>query len=198
MRGFNFKKSVQALNLLAIKSGGRINKMKALKLIWLADRLHTRKYGRSITGDDYFALPKGPVPSATRDILEANDHLGDIAMDYASEYISQDTHDKFYYRSLTEANQNVFSQTDLDVLALVFDTFGTVGHFELSELSHHFPEWVRFKSALETGLSSRFRILQSDFFGESDIHYDIFNESPEDLSIVKEIYNEREDILSIL
>ena len=89
MRGFNYKKSAQALNYLANKNGGTLNKMKAIKLIWLADRLNLRKYGRSITGDDYYALPNGPVPSATRDILESSDFLDDIASVYASEYITE-------------------------------------------------------------------------------------------------------------
>ena len=97
MRGFNYKKAVQALNFFAKEDGGTINKMKSIKLIWLADRLHLRKYGRSITGDEYFALPNGPVPSATRDVLECNNFMDDIASDYASEYII--AHEKYNFKS---------------------------------------------------------------------------------------------------
>ena len=106
MRGFNYKKSVQALNILAFKNGGVINKMKAIKLIWLSDRLHLRKFGRTITGDDYYALPNGPVPSATRDILESSNFLDDVASDYAKEYITEI--DKYNYTSVIKANTKVF------------------------------------------------------------------------------------------
>ncbi len=38
---FDYKKATQALNFFAIKCGGKIDKMKALKLIFFADRYHT-------------------------------------------------------------------------------------------------------------------------------------------------------------
>jgi hypothetical protein len=41
------------LNFFAIREGGRLNRMKAVKLVWLADRLQLRKYYRSITHDVY-------------------------------------------------------------------------------------------------------------------------------------------------
>jgi hypothetical protein len=44
--------------------------MKAYKLLWLADRYHLRQYGRTITGDTYFALPLGLIPSDAKNILE--------------------------------------------------------------------------------------------------------------------------------
>ena len=48
-------------------------KMKALKLVYIADRYHLRKYGRLITNDTYFAMNYGPVPSGTKDIAEASE-----------------------------------------------------------------------------------------------------------------------------
>src|SRR5258708_1972783 len=141
MRGFNYKKAVQALNLLAINNGGILNKMKAIKLIWLADRLHLRKFGRSITGDEYYAMPNGPVPSGTRDVLEGTNFLDDMASDYASEYIS--AVDKYNFKSLSSPNLNVFSDTDIESLDIVFLKFGHFDHFALSDLSHFFPEWKK-------------------------------------------------------
>ena len=65
-----YKKATQALNFLAKKKGGKINRMKALKLIYFADRLHLRTYGRPIIGDDYWAMQFGPVPSCTNNIAK--------------------------------------------------------------------------------------------------------------------------------
>ena len=59
----SYKKATQALNFFALKKDGKINKMKAIKLIYLADRLHLRKYGRPIVGDIYWAMKLGPVGS---------------------------------------------------------------------------------------------------------------------------------------
>jgi uncharacterized phage-associated protein len=55
----DYEKCTQALNFFAQKAGGQINKMKALKLIFFADRYHVRKYGRLLTNDNYMAMEHG-------------------------------------------------------------------------------------------------------------------------------------------
>lgn len=196
MRGFNYKKSVQALNLLANLSGGSINKMKAIKLIWLADRLHLRKFGRTITGDEYYALPNGPVPSATRDVLENSNFIEDSATDYASEYITEI--DKYNYRSLIEGNYKVFSQSDVNILKTVFSTYGHLDHFALSDFSHNFPEWKKHESALSKKLSSRFPIVADDFFLNFDDKTGLFIDSEESLNISKSIFSENSKVVTVL
>src|SRR5690554_5647220 len=84
---FDLKKATQALNWLAVKSGGRINKLKALKLIYLADRYHLRKYGRLITNDSYFAMDYGPVPSGVKDLAEVSEFLGKDEQNYSKKFI---------------------------------------------------------------------------------------------------------------
>lgn len=86
MNTFNYKKSVQALNYLAVLEGGAINYMKALKLIWLSDRYHLRNHGRTITGDKYFALKNGPVASFTKDII-INKHITEEQSKYSSTFV---------------------------------------------------------------------------------------------------------------
>jgi len=196
MRGFNYKKAVQALNYLAIKSGGSLNKMKAIKLIWLSDRYHLRKYGRLITGDSYFALPNGPVPSATRDVLENSPFLGDIATEYAADFLSGI--DKYTYKSISECNLKVFSKTDIDCLEVVFGKFAKFDHFKLSDISHLFPEWKRYESALNKRLSSRFEILDDDFFENINEESGLFNDTVDDIMLSKQVYTESKNILACL
>jgi hypothetical protein len=43
-----------------------------LKVLFFADVNHLNNYGRPIVGDDYVALPHGPVPQTTYDILKAD------------------------------------------------------------------------------------------------------------------------------
>jgi len=66
---FDHKKATQALNFFAKRAGGKITKLNALKLIYLADRYHLRKYGRPIFSDTYWAMPYGPVASSVKDIV---------------------------------------------------------------------------------------------------------------------------------
>jgi uncharacterized phage-associated protein len=61
--------------------------MKALKLIYFADRYHLRKYGRLVTNDIYYAMNYGPVPSSVKDIAEGSEFLGEKEKEYASNYL---------------------------------------------------------------------------------------------------------------
>src|SRR5438309_84841 len=72
---FSHRKATQALNFFAQRAGGSINKMKALKLVYFADRYHLRKYGRPVVGDEYLAMNYGPVASGTKDLAEMSDFL---------------------------------------------------------------------------------------------------------------------------
>lgn len=157
---FNYVKATQALNYLIIKSGGVINKMKALKLVYLADRYHLRKYGRLITNDTYFAMSYGPIPSGVKDIAEASElFLGDEEREYSSKYI--EPVDNFTLRSTKNVDEAVFSETDMEALSFAWEKFGNLDQFQLSKITHEYPEWKRHEKALE--LDSRIQIYLEDF-----------------------------------
>lgn len=143
---FDYQKSTQALNYFAIQEGGQINKMKALKLVYFADRYHLRKYGRLITNDNYVAMKYGPVPSATRDVAESNDYLDDKAKDYALKFI--EPFDNLVLKSVAELDKEMLSESDLEALQFAWDNFGDKNQFELCDLTHFYPEWLRFQENL--------------------------------------------------
>lgn len=195
MKGFNYKKAVQALNFFAIKEGGSINKMKALKLVWLSDRLHLRQYSRTITGDIYFALKNGPVASTTRNLME-DWEIGDchhlwsletIERVYRNLFITQGQ-DNYFFDSIKNLDEKVFSKTDLEILTTIYDKYGHLTEFQLSDLSHEFPEWKQYQTALENGESSRIRISLKDFFKNYDDGRNLFIDSEDYLAISKEMY----------
>lgn len=165
MTKFNYQKTTQALTYLANLANGKLNKMKALKFIWLADRYFVRNYGRMITGDDYYALKNGPVASGTRNILELNSNfLDDEAVTYATEFIEQDPKDKHSYQIKQAAEFKFLSKIERETLDLVFSKFNSKDPFALSDYSHLFPEWKKNESRLTSGLSSRADIDILDFF----------------------------------
>lgn len=186
MRGFNYKKAVQALNYFACTQGGTLNKMKAIKLVWLADRYHLRKYGRTITGDIYFALPHGPVPSTTKDILSMNSFtLSEDEFSYIDEYIKNIA--KYDYASNKEPYLKVFSKTDIESLEDIIKHYGKYDHFSLRDISHKFPEWKRWEQQIgKTG--SRFLMDYSDFFKDPEIKSPLFEEDPEDLKLIQDLF----------
>jgi hypothetical protein len=108
---FDCKKATQALNYLAsAERDKRINKMKAIKLIWVADRFHLRKYGRLLTNDTYVAMKFGPVGSSVKNLAE--DNVRDMSRSmhgYVSAYI-RPSDDRLFYSSVNEPDTKVFSQ----------------------------------------------------------------------------------------
>jgi uncharacterized phage-associated protein len=68
---FNLDKAIETLAYL-LKRLGKTDKAKLMKLVYLADRAHFIRHGYPITGDRQFAMPLGPVPSSTLDMINGN------------------------------------------------------------------------------------------------------------------------------
>lgn len=180
---FNYKKATQALNYLATKEGGKIDKMKALKLIYLADRYHLRKYGRLITNDTYFAMTYGPVPSSLKDIAGASDFLSEDEQGYSCRYLLPSG--DWDVQSIASPDTAMFSETDLEALNFASDKFGHLSQFELVEVTHQFPEWTRHKKSLE--MDSRVQMDIMDFLEDSKTDFDkLFELSSEEKSCRQE------------
>jgi uncharacterized phage-associated protein len=172
MRHFSYKKAVQALNLFAVWGGGSTNKMKSLKLLWLADRLHLNKYGRPIINDTYVAMENGPVASETRDIIQSN-AIGTSkeALSYAQEYLESSGYD---YKSKAAPVEKVFSKSDLTILRMIFDAYGVHGKYKVRDLSHEFPEWKRWEDGLKKKIYKSHKMDYDDFFSEPDGDHPLF------------------------
>jgi uncharacterized phage-associated protein len=190
-RAFDYKKATQAINFFVIREGGVINKMKALKLLWLADRFHLRMYGRSISNDDYLAMKLGPVPSLTKNIVENYHTCPLVQVSYGQRYISQNKEDKYFLDTVATVDLKVFSKTDLQALECVYSQFGSKSQYELSDISHAYPEWTRWEEALKTNPKASFSITEADFFEPSNPKVDpLFDELDDRIRVNCEQYFE--------
>jgi len=188
MERFRTDKALQALVRFGNLGGGSLNKMKALKLIWLSDRYHLRQYGRTITGDQYFAMKNGPVASCTFDLLKGSGISFDRGeMQNIAKYL---TSSQYNYSVGGEADMDVFSETDIEVMDLIWEKYNHYDHFALSELSHNFPEWIRYKANFEIAEKGRYEIIMDDFFVNVSDKIGLFNDSEEFLNESREIFLE--------
>ncbi len=180
---FSHRKATQALNFFARQNGGKINKLKALKLIYFADRHHLRRYGRPITNDRYVAMNYGPVASACKDLAEMSDFLGDEERTYAEPFLQ--TVDKHTYASKGEPDTSVLSASDLESLRFAWETYQGWDAFHLAEHTHRFPEWKRHEAELAS--SSRADMNYLDFLENPDPGVDVLPPlSPETQADFKE------------
>ncbi|MDP3988864.1 MAG: Panacea domain-containing protein [bacterium] len=189
----SYKKAVQALNYFAQKKDGTINKMKAIKLVYFADRLHMRKYGRPIVGDDYWAMKLGPVGSCTKRVAELD--TPPTVSAYIKRYIQPGDDRKQSLISKKPVDVSLFSNTDLECLDMVYIALGDRDQFELAELSHTYPEWKKHEQELRDG-KKRVHMDYADFFSGAQKGDVLFDQKKTDLALAQEIFQEREEVES--
>lgn len=164
---FDYKKATQAINYLTKKEGGRIGKLKLIKLVYLADRYHLRRYGRPMVNDTYFAMPLGPVGSSAKDIAEFSGYLDERERKYAETYLGRGAPDNSVV-SIADVDLEVFSKSELEALDFAYNEFGKLSASSLVDVTHRYPEWSRFKGALESKETTRKQMSYSDFFSDPD------------------------------
>ena len=178
--------------LLSLDDNHRMNKLKLVKLIWAADRYHLRKYGRTVTDSEYFALPHGPVSSLTLDVID-NDEVALYTEDisFISEHITPWESDKNQIVLYNETEDDYLSETDKEALKFAWDTFGDKDPFELADnITHQYPEWSKFREHFDVNNErSRQSIDLNDFF-ENPSEDAFFATDDSILAASKELYEQ--------
>ena len=184
-------KIIQALNYLACHQPDRqLDNMKAYKLLWLADRYHLRQTGCTITGDSYYAMPFGIVPSDAKCILENAKTKLNNPDGYKDKYIKSIENHQF--KSVCDPDLNVFSESDQNALDKVLNLYGNYSALELSNLSHKFPEWTFYQDLLkDKNTKNSYKIDLNHFFEASpEDGKELFADNEELLELTCELYHQ--------
>jgi len=162
---YDRNKATQAILWLLHRNGGAMDKVKLVKLVYLADWNHLIRYGRPIVGGSYRAMKLGPVSS------ELLDHIEETNSDFATEQ----------YRVLakTIANEEFLSESDIEVLDEVYNKYHSVGSFKLVDITHHFKAWD--KNYPDKNSNTSYPLPYEDFFldAEDKSMLDIIREDQE-------------------
>lgn len=70
----HFRKTAAATAVICDQLGGVVGRLDLMKILYASDRAMLQARERTITGDTYFCLPKGPILSATLNL--ANNTYG--------------------------------------------------------------------------------------------------------------------------
>lgn len=166
---FNSKpdKLVDTMLYLALK-GIELDQYKMVKLLYLADREHLRRFGRPITFDKYVAMPFGPVASAAFDLLRGKQALGIDPSDLPFEMRK---HDKFFVvdHPKREIDRSIFSKSDLMILDQTADKYGAMSFDQLYKLTHdHFAYDRAWKSRKTKADEMRFEDFLTEDASKDD------------------------------
>lgn len=166
---FDSEKMVQAIAFFASRGVKDLDTMKSAKLLYFADKEHLLKYGRPIIGDRYYVMKDGPIPTAG--LPQIQDALSktpkgkhDPRFD---EYFRVQRRQQYAEFVATKSpDLDVFSDSDLEVLADVAERYGGKTAWELRDLAHQDPG-VKIADALrlKTGRGSVHMPFQHFFEG---------------------------------
>src|SRR3954462_13905501 len=136
---FREDKATQAAALLLTWAGGRMNYMKLIKLLYLADRTALLRWGRPISFARPLSMKHGPVLSEVLDLINEGSLPGESST--WRETISVPA--EYEVRLIADCPADDLSDMEEDVLAEVFETYGQHAPFALVDILHQtLPEWT--------------------------------------------------------
>ncbi len=110
---------------------------KLNKLLFYIDFAAYRCFGKSVSGEEYMRLPKGPVPRQVTATLEAMEESGLVATRKRERFgfVQNRTF------ALREPDLDRFSSREVDLIHQVVDTFKGWNATQISDHSHRFAGW---------------------------------------------------------
>jgi len=142
---FNEQRTAESAAYLLYRAGGRLPRIKLMKLLYLAERLSLQRYGEPITGDKLVAMPNGPVLSMTLDLI--NDARPSALGGWEGWIADRENHmlalaDPSMIRT-PEQDLRALSESDIEILTETWEKFGHFERWALVEYTHSdaCPEW---------------------------------------------------------
>ena len=137
---FNIAKATEAACLLLEKSGGQINIMKLVKLMYLLDRLSLDRRGVPVTGGDYLSMRNGPVTSELLDLINAGRLAGEADNRWEQCISDRRDHD---VRLEQMPPRDHLSEAEVSLLDEIWSEHGGKDQWQLVEWCHaHCKEWM--------------------------------------------------------
>jgi len=130
---FEQDKALQAMAYI-VKRLGSVEKVKLMKLMYLADKQHFLREGYPITGDRQCAMPYGPVPSATLDLLNGN--WADPNLALRSLHLNDNT-----VMLRHDPGVGTLSAQELATLDEILAQYGDAHRWSLVDALHELPEY---------------------------------------------------------
>jgi len=112
---------------------GPVEKVKLMKLLYIADRNHFIQHGRPITGSEQVAMDHGPLPSACLEALDKNRIPQFVNVDQLTHVVSLKS----------KPDGDILEASERDILDKVISAFGAADKWALKKHTHKFQEFKR-------------------------------------------------------
>lgn len=138
---FNTRKAAQVTAYFMLKAGGKINILRATKLIYLADRRSMEMREFPLTGDEFVSMKFGPINSYIYSYMTG---AAPVRQGEWAEYIApRRGYDLWPSQQIEGDDLDELSLSDIRLLDETWDEFKDIGdQFDLADWTHKYcPEW---------------------------------------------------------
>ena len=145
-RGFmllldNSKEKMIHAMIFFVKNTNYCYKLKLLKLLYFLDFENFRQTGRSVTGLDYFAWPKGPVPNELYDMIELTVFLNEVKTSHSDIELSkafsiESINDRVIFKPKIEFNKKIFSINELKIMKAIAKRYKETNSEDMIKVTH--------------------------------------------------------------
>ena len=137
--GFRSEKAAQVSCKFVQLAQGQMDKLKLMKLLYLAERESVATRGRPMFCDEYFSMKDGPICSAAM-----NGVNGKIHPEIWSRYLHRNgVKDIFSVRGVTDEDLDQLSRSDMQIINDLYVRLGWMTASQIRNWTHeHCKEWV--------------------------------------------------------
>lgn len=168
--GFEAKKAVQMAKWFVSRAGGKIEKLKLIKLFYLSEREYISRYEEPMLYDELYSLQHGPICSSV-----LNGINGVVGVGAGWEDFERRGRELMYAGSVDRRELDHLSDADIEIIEHVWSKFGWMTSSALRRYTHeNCPEY----QAVGPGRRLRIQIQYADLY-EAVVHPDPLSASDE-------------------
>ena len=152
---FNPEKAIQAVAfLLRRERGHRMNYMRLLKVLYLAEREALAESGKPLTGSRVLAMQRGPVLEEVFQLIKGQ-HW---AIARWSSYLQTD---RYQLELVSDPGSGLLSKYVASKLEEIASRYDACDEWDMVEVTHRLPEWQRNNPGESSREIPLFDILES-------------------------------------
>lgn len=166
--GARVREAILHLIHRADEHGFRVTQYDILKALFFADRSHLNKYRRPVTFDQYHALPDGPVPSLSYDVLKEALHAFEAVGIDEPMWKTEPAGERAmrYFGATRDGSEDVLSESDVEELDAAQDLVRQLGFGGVWTKTHDDPAYI--KAWDQRGQGKRFPMRYEDLLDRED------------------------------
>lgn len=138
---YNEEVTAQSAAFLLLRSGGQMDMLKLMKLMYLGERLSIQRYGLPLTGDDPVSMEFGPLLSRTYNNAKVTTERQNV---WSQWMLPRQGNDIRLRIAIDNPREQLRQLTDagFGVLSEIWEKFGHMQPLELVDYLHRYcPEW---------------------------------------------------------